>query len=219
MGDRKAVVLYSGGMDSTVLLWSLLPGAKALLCDYGQRHSKELARARAICGKYGIEHETAHLQGISHLLNKGSQSGREAVPDGHYAEESMKVTIVPNRNAIMLAVACGWAVSTGCRRVFFAAHAGDHAIYPDCRREFIDAFDKAMGLGNAWDPVEIVAPFADMTKAEIARRGFELGAPLEMTWSCYKGGELHCSKCGTCVERKEAFQLAGVEDPTVYAGA
>lgn len=212
----KDIVLYSGGLDSTVLLWSRRPNVKALLVDYGQRHRVELEHAMDICLSSGIEYTTANLQGINHLLNKGSQSGREEVPEGHYAEDSMKTTIVPNRNAIMLSVAVGWAVSTGSQHVYFAAHAGDHAIYPDCRDDFVNAFDNAMAMGNAWSHISIHAPFIYMSKADIVKLGSELNVPFAQTWSCYKGGITHCGKCGTCVERKEAFKLVNVEDPTEY---
>jgi 7-cyano-7-deazaguanine synthase len=212
----KSIVLFSGGMDSTTLLWSQLPNVKALLVDYGQRHKRELYRAENICKTYEIEYQIAKLEGINHLLQKGSQSGPETPPEGHYTEMSMKTTIVPNRNSIMLSVAVGWAVSTNCDRVSFAAHGGDHTIYPDCREEFVDVFAKAMFLGNAWEPVSVEAPFVKMSKAEICALGAKLGVPFQLTYSCYVGANKHCGKCGTCTERREAFQLAGVKDPTEY---
>lgn len=213
----EAIALMSGGLDSTVLVWTLKPGVKVLLVDYGQRHRKELECARNICDELDIEYKTANLQGLNHFIHSGSQAGDEAPPKGHYTELSMKTTIVPNRNSIMLSIAVGWAVKLGIHDVYFAAHAGDHTIYPDCRAEFIDAFSHAMELANAWSPAVVHAPFVHMMKADIIRMGAKLGVPFEMTWSCYVGGNLHCGKCGTCVERKEAFQLAGVEDPTKYA--
>lgn len=216
MDSNEKVVLYSGGLDSTVLLWSLRPNVKALLCNYGQRHAVELEHAEEICQDNHIEYEIADLSGIHHLLSRGSQSGYEEVPEGHYAQDSMKTTIVPNRNAIMLSVAVGWAISTNCDEVYFAAHGGDHAIYPDCRPEFVSLFSDAIRSGNGWDKIQIKAPFLRWSKANIVQKGFEIGAPLGETWSCYKGGTAHCGKCGTCVERKEAFALAGVEDPTIY---
>jgi 7-cyano-7-deazaguanine synthase len=212
----KPIVLYSGGLDSTVLLWSLRPNVKALLFDYGQRHRKELLHAINICEADNIEYEIANLVPIRNLLASGSQTGNEPVPEGHYAEESMKATVVPNRNMIMLSIAVGWAVSTGSQKVLWAAHAGDHAIYPDCRPEFLGAMVDAIQIGNAWSPVLLEAPFIYKTKAEIVKLGAELHAPLDQTFSCYKGGILHCGMCGTCTERKEAFQLAGVVDPTEY---
>jgi len=219
----KPVVLFSGGLDSTVLLWSLRPNVKAISFDYGQRHNKELTQADNICSAADIEHEVVDMAwarkgfvSIFDLIKSGSQTGNEPVPEGHYAEESMKATVVPNRNMIMLSIATGWAVSTGSTKVLWAAHAGDHAIYPDCRPEFLDAMALAIKTGNAWSPVELQAPFIHKTKAEIVKLGAGLHAPLDQSWSCYKGGILHCGKCGTCVERREAFQLAGVVDLTEY---
>ena len=216
----KAIVLYSGGLDSTTLLWLLRAegrDVKALLVNYGQRHSIELSHAFNVCTDHGIEFDVANLRGISHLIRSGSQSGDDQPPEGHYAEMSMKTTIVPNRNSIMLSIAVGWAVATRCTEVYFAAHGGDHTIYPDCRPEFVDAFNKAMQLANAWSPVEVFAPFLGKSKADIVRLGDDLDVPFAETWSCYIGGDMHCGKCGTCVERKEAFQLADMEDPTTYA--
>jgi 7-cyano-7-deazaguanine synthase len=137
------------------------------------------------------------------------------VPEGHYEDESMKATVVPNRNMILLSIATGWAVSTGASSVSYAAHFGDHAIYPDCREEFADAMNNIMEIAG-WDKVSLNRPFSSFTKADIVKLGDELGVPFEKTWSCYKGGQIHCGVCGTCVERREAFELAGVTDPTIY---
>jgi len=171
----------------------------------------------------GIEHavvDLAHSDGIMEsvfdLIASGSQTGNEPVPEGHYAEESMKATVVPNRNMIMISIAVGWAVSTGSKDVYAAMHAGDHTIYPDCREEFVVPLQQAIQKGNAWNNCYFWAPFLEKTKAEIVKLGADLHAPLDQTWSCYKGGILHCGVCGTCVERKEAFQFAGVVDPTEY---
>lgn len=215
----KIILIYSGGLDSTVLLYHLLAEGhqvKTLAVNYGQRHAKELESAQAISALVGVEHKVADLRAISTLLAGSSLTSSEvAVPDGHYAEESMKTTVVPNRNMIMLSVAAGWAISTKSEAVAFAAHSGDHAIYPDCRSEFADALDRAIQLAD-WHTVKLIRPFVGMTKADIARRGAELQVPFARTWSCYKGGALHCGVCGTCVERREAFYLAGVSDPTAY---
>lgn len=230
----KAVALLSGGMDSTVLAYHLADKGRdlhLLSFDYGQRHRKELTVASAIAALISAQHDTVvlgttrgvpgdhKLQMLSTIL-KGSSLTDETVevPDGHYAEESMKATVVPNRNAIMLSIAYGVAVAEGAKLVAFAAHAGDHAIYPDCREEFVGYLSDALQLGNEWaDPVpEIKAPFITLTKAQIVKRGVDLDVPFHLTWSCYKGGKIHCGRCGTCVERKEAFQLAEIEDPTAY---
>jgi 7-cyano-7-deazaguanine synthase len=214
------LVLYSGGLDSTVLLWSLKkshhPHLKAIMFDYGQRHAKELTCGTSICVRNDIDYVLADLSAVNHLIAKGSQSGSEPVPHGHYAEESMRRTIVPNRNMIMIAIAVGHAVTTDRDKVYYAAHAGDHAVYPDCRPSFTVPLREAVVQGNAWDKVDLYSPFLDMTKADIVKLGVSIGAPLQDTWSCYAGGHAHCGKCGTCVERREAFQLAGVQDPTVY---
>jgi 7-cyano-7-deazaguanine synthase len=146
----------------------------------------------------------------SDLLRSGGD-----IPEGHYAEESMKKTVVPFRNGIMLSIAAGFAESIGADAVTIAAHSGDHAIYPDCREPFMRAMGEAMEQGT-YAGIKLLRPFIDMDKAAIARRGAELGVDFAETWSCYKGGEIHCGVCGTCVERREAFLLAGLQDPTVY---
>ncbi len=216
----KTVTVYSGGLDSTVLLCHLLAEGHelhALSIDYGQRHRCELERAREICTELGVPHRIADLSAIQPLLAGSSLTSPEIeVADGHYTEESMKTTVVPNRNMIFLSIATGYALSIKAGQIAYAAHAGDHAIYPDCRNEFADAMADAIRIAD-WDTVELIRPFVDWTKADIVRRGAELGAPLEKTWSCYKGGEVHCGRCGTCIERREAFDLAGVDDPTPYA--
>jgi 7-cyano-7-deazaguanine synthase len=215
----KTVVIYSGGLDSTVLLYHLLaasPEVHALSIDYGQRHRCELDRAGAICAIAGVPHQSADLSGLRPLLAGSSLTSPEIeVAEGHYAEETMKTTVVPNRNMILLAVATGHALSINAKQVAYAAHSGDHAIYPDCRNEFADAMAAAIALCD-WKDVELSRPFVDWTKADIVRRGAELGVPFEKTWSCYKGGEKHCGRCGTCIERREAFDLADVPDHTDY---
>ena len=211
------VMLFSGGLDSTTLLWALAPNVKALLVDYGQRHHVELEHAAELCVDARVGFDIVDLSHINPLIATGSQAGRDEVPEGHYAEESMRATVVPNRNMIMLAIAIGHAVKIGAYKVQLAVHAGDHAVYPDCRPEFISAMNEAAILGNAWTPVRVIAPYIHMTKAQIVRLGTMIHVPYEKTWSCYKGLQFHCGKCGTCVERREAFQLAEVKDPTIYA--
>ncbi len=215
----KVVLIYSGGLDSTVLLFDLLAAGhevKTLSVNYGQRHARELESASAISALVKVEHKVADLRSISSLLAGSSLTSTEmAVPDGHYAEETMKATVVPNRNMIMLSVAAGWAISMKADAVAFAAHDGDHAIYPDCRAEFAEALDKAIQMAD-WHSVRLIRPFVGMTKANIVKRAAELRVPIEKTWSCYKGGRHHCGVCGTCVERREAFYLAAVPDPTTY---
>lgn len=216
----KSVLIYSGGLDSTVLLHHLLAGGTevlALSIDYGQRHRvQELHCARAQCEAAGVQHHVADLSSIAALLGGSSLTdGSIAVAHGHYTEDNMKTTVVPNRNMILLAIAGGWAVAQKADNIAYAAHGGDHAIYPDCRPEFADAMNHALGLCD-WHQIELYRPFVTMSKADIVRRGAELGVDFAQTWSCYEGGELHCGRCGTCVERREAFYLAGVADPTPY---
>lgn len=215
----KTVVIFSGGLDSTILVYDLIARGdkvKAVSVDYGQRHVCELDAAKDTASRLGIEHRVADLRAISPLLAGSSLTSVDvAVPNGHYAEETMKATVVPNRNMIMLAVAAAWAISLKFDQVAFGAHSGDHAIYPDCRAEFAEAMDRAIGLAD-WHQMRLVRPFVSLTKANIVSRGAELGVPFAKTWSCYKGGASHCGQCGTCIERREAFYLAGVDDPTPY---
>jgi len=215
----KSLLIYSGGLDSTVLLRQLLAAGDEVLTltvDYGQRHRRELVHAERIAKLYGVEWRLADLRSITPLLAGSSQTSADiAVPHGHYAEESMKQTVVPNRNMIMIAVAGGWAISEKCDRVAYAAHTGDHVIYPDCRPEFAAALGQALQLAD-WHPVELYCPFIGLTKGQIVAQGAELGVDFSLTWSCYEGGEIHCGECGTCFERREAFAAAGVPDPTEY---
>lgn len=224
----ESVVVLSGGMDSATLLYKEYAETGGNCCaisiDYGQRHAIELSRAEALCKGIGVPWQRVDLSNLASVLAGSALTSDEVpVPHGHYAEESMKATVVPNRNMILLAIATGHAISVGAKRVCYAAHSGDHAIYPDCRNEFADALAGAISLCD-WHPVELSRPFVDNTKADIVAFGTTLGVPFEKTWSCYEGGqgaagEVHCGKCGTCVERIEAFELAGIPDPTVYADA
>jgi len=215
----RTVLIHSGGMDSTTLLYHLLNEGHevlALSVDYGQRHAVEISHARATAREKGVRHEVADIAEVGRLLKGSSLTSRDiAVPEGHYTEESMKATVVPNRNMILLSIAAGWALAEGCETVSYAAHSGDHAIYPDCREAFAQALDKTIQLAD-WNPVSLYRPFIGKTKADLARLGRDLGVPFAKTWSCYQGGEIHCGRCGTCVERREAFSLAGMEDPTRY---
>jgi 7-cyano-7-deazaguanine synthase len=221
MTKTKVVLILSGGMDSAVLLADLAQqqyDIHTLSLNYGQRHGvKELNAAFRLADLYNTDHHELDVTSLHELL-RSSLTHTENVPDGHYAEESMKKTVVPNRNAIMLSIAYGYAVSLGAERVYTAVHAGDHTIYPDCRPDFVAALDCALRKGNEWavPPVTIYAPFSSMSKADIARLGANLKVPFHMTWSCYKGGQQHCGTCGTCTERREAFELAGVTDFTIY---
>jgi 7-cyano-7-deazaguanine synthase len=216
----KVVVLCSGGMDSvTALYWARREHAvaAAVSFDYGSKHNpKEIPFAAEHAAQLGVRHEVVSLRFmdrlfVSDLLNSGGE-----IPDGHYAAENMKQTVVPFRNAIMLSVATGFAESIGAEGLVIAAHGGDHAIYPDCREDFMRAMGDAMRLGT-YAQVKLLRPFIAMDKGGIAAEGARLGVDFGRTWSCYKGGAQHCGKCGTCVERREAFLAAGLHDPTVYA--
>ena len=198
---QKVIVVYSGGMDSTTLLYHMRDAGhpvKAISVNYGQRHVRELDAARQICAAIDVEHVIADLSAINPLLGDNSLSGRSVdVPEGHYEEESMKLTVVPNRNMIMLSVAIGWAISQEFDAVAYGAHSGDHAIYPDCRPEFAGALDQAAQLCD-WRGIKLLRPFVDLDKGDIARRGAELNVPFALTWTCYKGNKKHCGKCGAC---------------------
>lgn len=215
----NGLVIVSGGMDSTTLLYYLLDqghSVDVLTVNYNQRHRKEVAFARQTCERLSVSFSLVDLSSVGQLLAGSSLTDASVdVPKGHYAAETMKVTVVPNRNAIFLAVAYGVAEARGLDFVGYAAHAGDHPIYLDCRPAFATAFEEMEWKALGRD-VRLLAPFIDKTKADIVIIGDALGVPYGETWSCYKGGEVHCGKCGTCVERKEAFELAGVEDPTDY---
>jgi 7-cyano-7-deazaguanine synthase len=216
----KTVAIFSGGLDSTVMLHQLLAGGDevlALSVDYGQRHRRELEHAHRIAASLSLRWQLADLSAIRPLLAGSSQTSDDvAVPHGHYAADNMKQTVVPNRNMIMLAVAAGWAISEKADRVAYGAHAGDNTIYPDCRPEFAEALANAIGLAD-WHRVALHCPFIKLSKTDIVRLGAQLDVDFAQTWSCYEGGEVHCGRCGTCVERKEAFQQAGIADPTKYA--
>ena len=218
--DEGVVVIFSGGMDSTALLYKCreeFAHVRAVSFDYGQRHRKELLFAARSCAALEIPHAVIDLSSIAPFLPGNALTGDVEVPHGHYAAPTMKRTVVPNRNAIMLSVACGIAAANGAETAAMGVHAGDHPIYPDCREEFIRAFEEMERLSlDGISAMRVYTPFIQSSKADIARIGEELGVPWRQTWSCYEGGDIHCGRCGTCVERREAFQLAGIVDPTDY---
>jgi 7-cyano-7-deazaguanine synthase len=217
---KKIVVLLSGGLDSTTLLWYGLNRGwevRAVAVNYGQRHSVELLMATYQAKTAGVPLWVVDLAGLSKGLPGSSQTDLSVpVPEGHYTEETMKKTVVPNRNMILLSIAVGHAIGHGFDGVAYAAHAGDHAIYPDCRPEFTRRLGRAIAIAD-WRKIRLFRPFVCKTKADIVRIGHALGVDYAYTWSCYQGGKVHCGNCGTCVERREAFLLAGVPDPTPYA--
>ncbi len=218
--SKRVVTLVSGGMDSVTALYEArrrhTPVA-ALSFDYGAKHNhRELPFAAWHGERLGIPHRIIRLPFVGELFQSALLSSGATIPDGHYEESTMRQTVVPFRNGILLAIAAGFAESIQAEAVVIAAHAGDHAIYPDCREDFLRPMADAIRLGT-YAGIEILRPFIDLNKAGIAARGRELEVDFSRTWSCYKGAALHCGTCGTCVERREAFREAGLADPTVYA--
>ncbi|MGD7653770.1 MAG: 7-cyano-7-deazaguanine synthase QueC [Verrucomicrobiales bacterium] len=215
----KVCVLLSGGMDSVTALYEALEVHEVVGClsfDYGSKHNaREIPFAKLHAERNGLVQQTIPLGFMDGLFESDLLKSGGEIPEGHYAEESMKKTVVPFRNGIMLAIAAGYAESIGAEGVVIAAHSGDHAIYPDCREPFMKGMGDAMREGT-YAKIELLRPFIALDKTGIAKRGVELGIDFAETWSCYKGGEIHCGVCGTCVERREAFLLAGLDDPTVY---
>jgi 7-cyano-7-deazaguanine synthase len=216
----KVVVLCSGGMDSvTALYWARREHDVVAVASfhYGAKHNdRELPLAAEHAAKLGVRHEMITLDFVNRLFVSDLLKNGGEIPEGHYEAENMKQTVVPFRNAIMLSIAGGLAESVGAEGLVIAAHGGDHAIYPDCREEFMQAMGEAMRLGT-YANVRLLRPFITLTKGQIAAEGARLRVDFARTWSCYKGGAIHCGKCGTCVERREAFLQAGIADPTVYA--
>ena len=214
---KNALLVLSGGMDSTTLLYERASEISlAVSFDYGSNHNgREIPFAKFHCEKLGIEPLTIPLKFMHDYFKSSLLSGADAIPEGTYADENMKSTVVPFRNGIMLSVAAGLAESRGLSKVMMANHFGDHDIYPDCRKEFVDAMSQAMAAGT-YANITIDAPYTLISKADIARRGKTLGVDYGQTWSCYKGGKVHCGKCATCLERKAALAEAGIEDTTEY---
>ena len=220
---NSCVIIFSGGLDSTVLCYKAAADGfdvHALTIIYGQKHIKEIDSARKTAGLLGINHRVVDLSNINELL-KGSALTDSSVdvpevPETAEHFETLKTTIVPNRNAIFLSVAIGYSESINADNVFFGAHHSDRGVYPDCRKEFVEAFEAAEKLATDNEKLTISAPFVGMDKAEIVALGNELAVPFENTWTCYVGGEIHCGSCSACNERKRAFRESGVDDPTIY---
>ena len=214
---KDCILILSGGMDSVTLLYDYQERiALAISFDYGSNHNaREIPFARMHCERLGIPHHVIPLDFMSTYFRSSLLSGADDIPEGHYADENMKSTVVPFRNGIMLAIATGMAETNDLSYVMMANHGGDHTIYPDCRPDFVEAFDAAAHAGT-FNGVHLLSPYCHMTKSQIAARGRELGINYAETWSCYKGGDKHCGRCGTCIERKEALAEAGIPDPTDY---
>ena len=214
---RDSLIVLSGGLDSTTMLYEYKSRiGMAVSFHYGSNHNdREIDFAKMHCERLDIPHMIIRLPFIKQFFRSSLLEGADAIPEGNYDDENMKSTVVPFRNGIMLSIAAGIAENNKLQYVMLANHSGDHTIYPDCRPEFVNAMSDAIQAGT-WNGVKIFAPYTNITKADIAKRGKELGIDYSETWSCYKGGEHHCGVCGTCRERKEALQLAGIEDTTIY---
>ena len=215
---QKVVVIYSGGMDSFTVLHNAIRAGHdvyALSFNYGQRHVKELVCAQNVCQELGIHHKIVDISAINQLIGGSSLTSDIAVPEGHYAADNMKSTVVPNRNMILLSLAVGYAVSLDAQAVYYGAHCGDHFIYPDCRPEFVQKMNDVCQIAN-YDPVDIISPYLHQTKIDILTDGLAMGLDYSKTWTCYNGREKACGKCGSCQERLEAFSLNKVVDPLPY---
>lgn len=215
---NKVVVIYSGGMDSFTVLHKAVQAGHdvyALSFNYGQRHVKELQCAAQVCQELDIKHKIVDISAINQLLAGSSLTDNIDIPEGHYAADNMKSTVVPNRNMILLSLAVGYAVSIGANQVYYGAHSGDHFIYPDCRPEFVQKMHDVCQIAN-YEPVDIISPYLAQTKIEILADGLAMGLDYSKTWTCYNGREKACGKCGSCQERLEAFTLNKVTDPLPY---
>jgi 7-cyano-7-deazaguanine synthase len=215
---EKVVVIYSGGMDSfTVLNRALTDGKEvfALSFDYGQRHVKELACASKVCKRLGVNHKVVDISSINQLLAGSSLTDDIEIPEGHYEAKSMKSTVVPNRNMVLISLAVAYAVSVSAEQVYYGAHSGDHAIYPDCRPEFVEKMNDVCKIAN-YESVEIFSPYLTVSKTAILTDGITMGLDYSDTWTCYNGREKACGKCGACEERLEAFADNNTVDPIPY---
>jgi len=214
----KAVIILSGGVDSTTLLYDIIDDfdeVLALTFNYNQKHSKEIEFAKRTCQKLGIEQKIIDLPILGEIAPSSLTRENIEVPEGHYEDENMKQTVVPNRNMVMLSLATSYAIGKKAHYLFYGAHAGDHTIYPDCRKEFVDAMKGAIKLSD-WTEIRLRTPFIKMNKGDIVELGKELGVDYSLTWTCYKGEKKACGKCGSCIERLEAFKQAKMEDTIEY---
>lgn len=216
--SETVVVIYSGGMDSFTLLHrARVRGltVHALSFNYGQRHVRELTAAESVCRDLGVPHKVIDIRAMGEVMAGSSLTGDEPVPEGHYEQDNMKSTVVPNRNMILLSLATGYAVTVGASSVWYGAHGGDHAIYPDCRPDFVEKMDAVCRVAN-YEPVRIEAPYLRASKTEILAEGLAMGLDYGQTWTCYNGREQACGRCGSCVERLEAFAAHQRIDPLPY---
>ncbi len=221
--EKRAVIILSGGIDSTTLCYKCLNEGYLvypIIFDYGQRHLKEICYAKKTCDTLGLEYKLTDISNINELLAGSALTDPKIdvpiIDQETQRYETLQATIVPNRNSIFLAIAIGYAVSRKINNVFFGAHHSDRGVYPDCRKEFVEVFEKSQRLANDNEKLNVVAPFVESTKAQIVKLGSKLGVPFKNTWSCYRGEEIHCGSCSSCIERKKAFEEASVTDPTIY---
>ncbi len=217
---QQAVLILSGGMDSATLLYELRAldiDVYTLSFSYGQKHSKELKYAEMIAGMAGAHHKVVDIGFLKNIAPSALTRDAIKVPDGMYSDDNMKSTVVPYRNMIMLSIAASYAAGLNIGEVYYGAHAGDHHIYPDCRPVFINTLNKAFERGD-YSEIKLMAPYQNITKSDICKRGLELGVPYEYTWTCYKGEDVPCGTCGSCTERAEAFADNGVDDPLLTRG-
>lgn len=215
---KKGVLLLSGGMDSTTLLYDLVSQGNSVFpisINYGQKHSREVDAARETCNKLKVPLRIFSFPKFGLIAPSALTDNRQGIPEGFYTEESMKQTVVPNRNMVLLSLATSYAIGLGVDYVWYAAHGGDHTIYPDCRPEFVEAMKRVLEVCD-WKKIILEVPYLHWDKAKILQRGFELGVDYSLTWTCYKGDELACGKCGSCTERLEAFRILGRRDPLGY---
>lgn len=216
--NMKAVVLLSGGLDSTTLVYDMVHRqleVRPISFMYGQKHSKELEAARATCDKLGLSHRVLDLSVLNQVAPSALTRSSVEIPIGHYQEDSMKATVVPNRNMVLLSLATSYAISIGAASVWYGAHSGDHAIYPDCRPEFVAMLGAAIKICD-WHSVELITPYLHSSKNDIIKTGIALRVDYSLTWTCYEGKELACGKCGSCTERLEAFRVNNLIDPIQY---
>ena len=216
--SENVVVIYSGGMDSFTVLHKAIQEGKtvhALSFDYGQRHKKELDYAARVCETLGVAHKVVDISAINSIVGGSALTSDIEVPEGHYEEPSMQTTVVPNRNMILLSLAVGYAVSLEAEKVYYGAHSGDHAIYPDCRPEFVQKMNEVCGIAN-YTSVEIVTPYLHASKDAILTDGLAMELDYSQTWTCYNGREKACGQCGACQERLEAFAANQCTDPLEY---
>ncbi|MCV2885616.1 7-cyano-7-deazaguanine synthase QueC [Aestuariibacter sp. AA17] len=215
---QKVVVIFSGGMDSYTVLNKALRERHevfAISFNYGQRHDKEIDYAARACRALNVHHKVVDISAINSLVGGSSLTSDIDVPEGHYEEDSMKQTVVPNRNMILISLAVGYAVSIGASKVYYGAHSGDHAIYPDCRPEFVEKMNDVCKIAN-YEEIEVVTPYLHDSKIAILTDGLNMGLDYGMTWTCYNGREKACGKCGACQERLEAFEQNNATDPLEY---